>query len=63
VKQKQPKTVDETVSAILEMESYLVTSRVSQVEVEQQPTVVAVVQAQQGTMMEMMKAMMDLWRS
>ena len=65
VKQKRPKTVDEAVSATLEMESYLVSpkaSRVAQVEVEAEApeqTLVAAVQSQQETMMDMMKTMMD----
>ena len=68
VKQKRPKSVDEAVTATLEMESYLLNpsgtggGKVGQVVVEASPgddSVVAAVQTKQDTMMDMMQAMME----
>lgn len=64
VKQKRPQSVDEAVTATLEMESYLNHSsrQVGQVGLEEagQDTVVAAaVQSKQDTMMELMHSMMD----
>ena len=61
VKQRRPKTVDEAVTATLEMESYLVpvvglgkVAQVSQADPDPQESVVAAVKTQQEAMMEMM---------
>lgn len=65
VKQRKPKSVDEAVSATLEMESYLnpKASRVSNVGLEtenfEEPTYVAAVRAQQDTMMDMLRSVME----
>ena len=62
MKQKRPKSVNEPVSSTFEMESYLVTSHDAQVKAEEediQSTLIASVQSQQGTMMDMMKTMHD----
>lgn len=64
VKQKRPKTVDEAVTATLELESYLIPQRgqIGQVCLEttdQEATTVAAVHPKQDALMEMMKAMME----
>ena len=65
VKQKRPKSVDEAVTATLEMESYLLPSsgipggKVGQEACPNGDPVVAAVQTKQDTMMDMMQAMME----
>ena len=66
VRQRKPKTVEEAVTATLELESYLTPSsgpgRVAQVEVEEpsaQEAIVAAVKSQQDAMLDLMSKLVE----